>query len=346
MPRKKLAPKFKYTIRKADTRGGSTLYVRYPVAGLKNAVWRKCETETQAGVDAVIEQIKQDRARELREASVPENCATFFAFWLNLIKPNISERTHASSEGIVRLFLTPAIGAFNVAAVKPIHLLNIYQQMVQKDYSAEYIKKVHRAAFSIFKTAVNLEIISDNPTARVKPPKTIPMSEKIKVLKLPEIESFRRRCRTAAHGIVFEFALETGMRPGEYLALRWSDIDFTKRLVRVSRGLVSRKKDGEGYYFKSPKTKSSVRAIRLSAQICEKLAEHRADQARRIETVRARISNYAKPSRERRKEHNRKMLENRRALDLVFPSEDFSPLRDGNLNKRYFKPIIESLGFR
>jgi len=81
MPRKKLPPKFKYTTRKDDV-----LFVRLPVAGLKYPVWRKCETETQEGVNKIIAFIKEERVRELRENTIPTRCDKFFDFWLDLVK--------------------------------------------------------------------------------------------------------------------------------------------------------------------------------------------------------------------------------------------------------------------
>ena len=55
-------------------------------------------------------------------------------------------------------------------------------------------------------------------------------------------------------GTLFAFALATGMRPGEYLALRWSDIDLQVGTATVVRSLV-RCKDGS-WEFEEPKTKT------------------------------------------------------------------------------------------
>lgn len=43
------------------------------------------------------------------------------------------------------------------------------------------------------------------------------------------------------------FALTSGMRPEEYFALKWSDIDFEKHMATVQRVLIWRK--GDGWYF-------------------------------------------------------------------------------------------------
>jgi integrase len=48
----------------------------------------------------------------------------------------------------------------------------------------------------------------------------------------------------------FGFCFGSGMRPEEYLALKWSDIDFAKHAATVQRTLIWRK--GGGWYFAEP----------------------------------------------------------------------------------------------
>lgn len=56
---------------------------------------------------------------------------------------------------------------------------------------------------------------------------------------------------------VFQFAFCTGMRPSEYIALRWSEVDFDEMVVRVERSRV------DGITRDELKTKSGRRAIDL-----------------------------------------------------------------------------------
>ena len=65
-------------------------------------------------------------------------------------------------------------------------------------------------------------------------------------------------------GVPSEFALSTGVRRGERLALRWDDLDLERRQFRVVRSLEQLK--GGDYRFERPKTKKSRRVVRLSVQ--------------------------------------------------------------------------------
>lgn len=338
MPRRKQLPKFKYTVRKP----GGSLFVRYPNRLLKTMVWRKVEIETQDEVNKILDKLKAEIAAQTRDSGIPERCDGFFDFWLVSIKNNVAERTLKTREGVVRLYLKPQLGYFELSEIKPVQFLMIYQTMLDKKLSPLTIRAVHRVAFSIFKEAVNLDLIPNNPVSRVRPPK-LTDNLKVKVMSKAEVDRFLIECRKHPHGIIFEFALETGMRPQEYLALRWTDIDLKKRTAQVVRALVYDRKGG-GYYFKEPKTKKSRRTIPISAQMCDKLLEHQRRQKIYIQELHERIRRKSKPSREYRKEFNKKWLENHKELNLVFPSKEFTPFRDINLGKRYFKPIAAAAG--
>jgi integrase len=338
MPRKKQPEKFKYTHRK-----NGKLYVIFPLPGLKTRVWRTCYDETQEGVNEIIRQIKEEYEKELTENKIPESCEKFFDFWLKLIKTRVTERTHQGYENHVDRYLRPELKHLAIGEVKPLHFSVLYQKMLDNGLDPVTIRHTHRVAMSLFKEAVNLEVIQKNPVAKVKPPKEN-NSDKIKTLSLNEAKLFLAACQKARHGVIFEFALETGMRPQEYLAMRWQDVDLEKMTVRVNRALVYDRKGG-GFYFKEPKTKKSRRTIKLSPQMVEKLKTHKQKQNETLEEIRERLRRRIKPSRLNRREYNKQLLKNHADLNLVFPSQDFTPFKDINLGRRYFKPIIEELKF-
>lgn len=337
MPRKKLPPKFKYTYRK-----GEILFVVYPLDGLKYPVWRKCEPETQARVDEIIEEIKNERARRIHESAVPGGCDKFFDFWLEQMRNRVSERTHQGYENIIDRYLRPALGGLDLSEIKPLHLQNLYASMTAQGLSAQTVRHTRAVASGIFKEAVNLDAAASNPVSRSKSPR-VAGSLKIKVLDQAEVKRFLAACRIKPYGVIFEFALETGMRPQEYLALRWTDINLERKSAEILRALVYDRKGG-GYYFKEPKTRRSRRTVPLSTQLVERLKIHREKQDEYIEDIEARLTKRCKPSRENRREHNKQILENHKKLNLVFPSQDFTPFKDINLGRRYFKEVAKDAG--
>src|SRR5215213_8999996 len=78
------------------------------------------------------------------------------------------------------------------------------------------------------------------------------------------------------NGLVFEFALLSGMRPEEYLALRWPDVDFERGAASIQRALVRHKKV---WSFENPKTPRSRRTLTLPSLLLHKLANHKRNPA-------------------------------------------------------------------
>lgn len=72
-------------------------------------------------------------------------------------------------------------------------------------------------------------------------------------------------------------ALATGMRLGETIALRWKNVDFEKKTVRVVESLEQTKK---GLRFKAPKTERT-RAVILPEYALEELKAWKDKQAKK-----------------------------------------------------------------
>jgi len=113
----------------------------------------------------------------------------------------------------------------------------------------------------------------------------------------------------------FLLAIETGMRPEEYLGLQWKDINFENKSLSVRRALVVKK--GGGFIFTEPKTKKSRRSIPISNTVRKALKEHWRKQLAEKFKLGVAYENF----------------------DLVFASEIGTPLLHGNLLRRHFKPI-------
>ncbi len=74
----------------------------------------------------------------------------------------------------------------------------------------------------------------------------------------------------------FFLAIETGMRPEEYLGLQWKDVDFEQKVLSVRLALVVRK--GGGFIFTEPKTSRSRRSILISTSLINALKTHKRNQ--------------------------------------------------------------------
>src|SRR6185369_4536720 len=125
--------------------------------------------------------------------------------------------------------------------------------------SSTTVRNLHASLNAFFSWCVRRGDIKSNPCKHTdRPQKTRP---EIQVLTEDEVWTFTEVCKQMPNGVIFEFALETGMRPEEYTALRWKDI--SGRDVSVAQ-VVQFNRKGGGYYFATPKTAKSRRMISIS----------------------------------------------------------------------------------
>lgn len=186
--------------------------------------------------------------------------------------------------------------------------------MLTRGLSARIVRHAHSALHNALKQAVKWSLLSRNPSDLVELPK-VPHKER-RVLSPDEAQEFLKAANKMPYGLLFEFALITGMRSEEYLALKWSDIDFERSTAQVRRALVRHKKN---WSFEETKTARSRRTVFLPSQLLNKLIAHKRAQA----------------------ERRLKLGAAWQAFDLVFCSEEGTPLSLPNLTYRHFRSILE-----
>ncbi len=91
----------------------------------------------------------------------------------------------------------------------------------------------------------------------------------MRVLSPDEARRFLDHALRTKYGVLFALALTTGMRPSEYLALRWSDIHWQDETVMVVRTLVK----GSGWSFSPTKRPSSRRQVKFETWVANRLRQ-------------------------------------------------------------------------
>lgn len=141
-----------------------------------------------------------------------------------------------------------------------------------KPYSVETIKGYRRVLRTLFNEAVRYEWIVKNPVCATKigagssntSLRAVPEKE---VFTFAEARDFLKRVDEIPDELIykkipFKFMLLTGVRNAEMCGLRWSDIDFAKKVVHIKHNRLYSKEFG--IYEKEPKTKTSERDIPLT----------------------------------------------------------------------------------
>jgi integrase len=247
----------------------------------------------------------QERGRSSVEA--------YLGQWLTHARTRVRPRTYQGYEGLIRLYAIPAVGQMDLGELHALDLQSLYASLMSErtpPISAGTVLNLHLVLTQAFGQAVRWGFLDRSPAAGAQPPR--PRRPEPAVIDA-ELAS---RILEGARGHVLELpiaiALATGMRRGEILGLRWSDLDAGFSVAHVRRSLQTI--DPEPV-FEDPKTRRSRRAVALPAFLLPYLSNQRQDQAGRRESLGASWQEH----------------------DLVIDSGDGSPVNPVNLSSAWPK---------
>lgn len=86
-----------------------------------------------------------------------------------------------------------------------------------------------------FRQAMQWEMMLEVPTKGVKLPRI--RRREMRVFSVEEAKTFLNVALPTMYGTLFAVAVTTGMRPSEYIGLKWQDVDWERRTVSVKRTL-------------------------------------------------------------------------------------------------------------
>lgn len=303
-----------------NERGKNTWQIRIPLGKDTNGK-RMFHTETYKGTKKEAEKHRTKILGELDNGTLNINSkqtlSEYLDIWLETIaKPRLHLRTFVDYQDLMRLHVKDEIGNIKLTDLKAIHIQGLYGKLqTEKKLSARRVRYVHSVLSSALKKAVQLDILTRNVAKLVQLPKQT--KKEMDVLTEEECKVFLTTLENERLGTMFSFALGTGLRPEEYLALQWKDIDFEKQTVTVNRALVRIPK--REWFFSEPKTKKSRRTLPLPTSLISELRKHRKKQ---LELKLKLGSNW----------HNH---------DLVFPTESGLPSSTAYI-RRVFKNILKA----
>ena len=142
----------------------------------------------------------------------------------------------------------------------------IEAQKQPKGLSAKTVRNIHQIISSALKLANEQRLIARNPADGCALPKA--ERKEMQTLPVEQLTSFLREAKDSGVFALYYIDLTTGLRRGELLGLKWSDIDLEKGDLRVQRqiGRIN------GKIIEMPlKTKNAYRTLPLSADAIDVL---------------------------------------------------------------------------
>ena len=139
-----------------------------------------------------------------------------------------------------------------------------------KGLSAQTVRNINQVISSAMDFAVAQKIISENPCKAVALPKL--EHKEMQTIPAEQLQAFLQEAKATGVYEMYYIELATGLRRGELLGLKWSDIDWKNGIIKVRRQVAR----VDGQIVEAPlKTKNSYRAVSISPQAIEVLREQK-----------------------------------------------------------------------
>ncbi len=201
--------------------------------------------------------------------------------WLAANPKGVSRRTLEGYSWLINKHLKPRFGDTPLAKLHPMDIQTYYQDTSRCDgkgkLSRQTVLHLHRLLHVALLSAVKNGLLAFNPagTDRIDVPSTDNNEEESKeMMTLDEKELLALFKGFEGHRLYAPVVVDgtTGLRRGELLALRWSDVNLDTAMLSVVRSLEETKEFGLN--FKPPKTKRSKRTIDIGSMTVETLRRH------------------------------------------------------------------------
>jgi integrase len=237
----------------------------------------------------------------------------YLAQWLIASKDSVRPKTHIQYRQIVEQHINPMLGQIKLSDLRPEMIQAAYNNKTAAGTSARTVRLTHSVLRSALNQALRMGLIYRNPATVVYQPKL--KEADMKVLDENQVRSFLIAAKGHRLETLFKLEVTSGLREGEILGLKWSDLDWENHQLKVQRQL--QRVPGVGLMFSEPKSAAGRRMIMLGSDTIASLKAHSSRQhAERV---------FA----------GDKWQEN----DLIFPSTIGTPLEPRNLF-REFKDLL------
>ena len=242
--------------------------------------------KTQAEADEALNEMLYEQRHGTLITEKDQTVKQQLDHWLeNVHRNTVRPSTYAEYRRTIDKHITPALGHLKLRQLTVNRVEAFYTRKAEDGLAASSIRQIHKVLRQALDHAVRSNLLARNVCDIAK--KALPRQVRYEIKPLTQEQAQKLVSDARGHHLeaLFILAVMTGMRRGELLALRWSDIDFDNGSLQVHHTV--RRVSIRGYTGSGPKTKltesepkttSSRRMIVLPPFLVDVLKKHRIRQ--------------------------------------------------------------------
>lgn len=246
-----------------------------------------------------------------------QSVSQFLEEWLqNSAKPTIRPRTYVRYGEHVRNHISPAIGHIKLAKLTPQHVQALLNEKLGEGLAPATVRYMHAVLRRALKQAFKWDLVSRNVAVLVDAPRVA--QKEIEPFTPEQARVFLDAIRGDRLEALYSVALAVGLRKGEVLGLKWSDVHLDKRTLTVRASL---QRINGALVLVEPKSKQSRRTVALPQIVIDTVRVHRVRQIQERLLAGSRWQDHG----------------------LVFPTTIGTPMDTRNLT-RHFRRALQDAG--
>ncbi|SCK12599.1 site-specific integrase [Streptomyces sp. WMMB 322] len=196
---------------------------------------RHIERKTKAEVAAAVRELEKQRdSKTVRKPGRTWTVKAWLTHWVDTIAPlAVGENTMVGYGVAVRVHLIPGLGAHRLDRLTPEHIERFYAKMQANGSKPATAHQVHRTLRTALNEAVRRGHLGKNPVRLAKAPRLD--EEEVEPFTVEEVRRILQASEGRRNSARWAVALALGLRQGEALGLKWSDVDLNNGVLLVRR---------------------------------------------------------------------------------------------------------------
>ncbi len=240
--------------------------------GRRRSVYGRTKKECRDKRNVVEERFKLGLTALGRSQTIEQ----YLCDWLEVLRRGGDTRpqTWQAHESCIRIRVVPLIGDIRLSELTPQHLESLYGRLLASGLAPASVVRTHAVLHRALRRAFDLGLIPRNPCDIARPPQV--RRKELRTLSSLEVKSLLDRTENSTIRTLYAVGATAGLRRGELLALKWTDIDFDRGRLTVQRTAL--RVHGGGIHYGEPKTDAGRRTVRLGAMVVGELRRHKTEQ--------------------------------------------------------------------
>lgn len=230
---------------------------------------------TKSEAKTALKEFEADKTKKQLVIPKKTTLEEWLTYWMdNVVKPNRQPTTYYYYKSMIDKYTVPLLGSISIQDLKPIQIQKYYTRLkTEHQLSSNTIRKHHDMLHLVLGVAVKQEMLLQNPVDKVEVPQK--QNHEAKFYTLESLTKLYQLIENTNLEIPVKLAAMLGLRREELCGLKWQNIDFENRKIRICE---ARTIAGTEIIDKDTKNQSSNRTLAMSDDMVNLLAKEKAKQ--------------------------------------------------------------------